>query len=382
MRPLLSPINLFHKRLFGRSFGWTGVEIGCHVINLAQVQKVDGRWQLAAVWSIEHPQTGPVESESSLPGEENDFGWLSTDEILNHGLSPTLDRLENLTSLFHGKSCAATLNDGMIAYRELELPSSDIGDSREMVQSEIALETECEVEELLTDSWILPKSNPRGSSLSFGAVSIKKSAALQVASDLLNAGFECQTLDAVPCAMARATSMVVDDTEASTLAVDIGYYQTTLTIVKSGKPIFCRGVRSLGLHSMLENIASAFEISMSDAKTLLFQSANNPTSVTDVTGAFANPLQRKLSAFIQGLSGEIEKTNQFMVRAHHSNAPIQLILMGAGVRIPNVEFAISERVSLPTQSWSIDLSENLFGDQHSATYAIAAGLSALAWEFV
>ena len=380
MRPLLFKLDHLKNRGLRRSHGWTGIEIGCHAINMAQVRKIDDRWQLAAVWSVDHPTPYATDSNQTTYPSEEIFGWLAADEISEHGLAPTLELLDNLNSLFHGHDCAATLNDGMITYRELDLPVSDAAESKSMVGSEIAIESECELEELSTDCWELPQNRPRSESASFGAVSLKKSTALLVASDLLKAGFECQSLDAVPCAMARATSMVVEDDSHSTLAVDLGYHQATITLVLAGKPLMSRGLRCFGLMPLLEQISRSFEISMSDAQTLLFQSPSTRNGDLEEQNEFANPLQQTMTGFLHLLSNEIDKTIHYANRVYRSMAPCQLVLMGAGVRIPNVDLVIEGRVGLPTHNWTIDLSENLFGIQHVATYAIASGLSVLAWE--
>lgn len=379
MATLFPTLNQIRQRLFSQSFGWTGVEVGCHTINMAQVRRIDERWVLAAVWSVKHPKTNSIESATPSSSKAEKFGWLSKEAIFEHGLAPTLESLENLNSLFQGRYCAATLTDRMIDYRELDLPQVEPTESKAMVRSEIALEVECELEELSIDCWDLPQSKPRASTSCFGAVSIKRSAALMIASDLLRAGFECQTLDAVPCAMARSTSMVVDDESASTLAIDIGYGQATLTLVKAGIPILSRGVRSLGLVTLLEQIAASFDLSWADAQTLLFQSPNDSRAKTN---RFSSPLQQQIIAFLQAIANEIDKTILYVSRSHRSATPNQVLLMGAGARIPFLNQSIEERVGLPTQTWAIDLSENLFGSQPIATFAIAAGLSALAWELM
>ncbi len=380
MSSLFFHLDRISHRLFQHSYGWTGVEIGCHCINMAQVRKIDNRWQLAAVWSVEHPTTFAIASDPDSSQCDENFGWLASDEIIEHGLAPTLEHLENLNALFHGRNCAATLTDGMIEYRELDLPACDPSESQAMVRSEIALELDCELEDLLTDCWVLPQNRPRSNASSFGAVSLKRSTAMLLASDLLKAGFDCQTLDAMPCAMARATSMAVEGKEIATLAIDLGYHQSTVTLVQDGQPILSRGLRDLGLFHLLELISISFEISLSDAQTLLFQSPSNPEGDLNAINDFSNPLQQKLSGYLQTLAHEIEKTLEFADRAYRAITPSQIMLMGAGVRIPAMDQAIEYRVGLPTQTWAIDVSENLFGNQHVGVFAIAAGLSSLAWE--
>ena len=389
MSTLLSKLDRISHSLFNRSYGWTGLEIGCHAIHMAQVRKIDNRWIMAAVWSIEHPvpytnekarQSAAEPLENSSECKES-FGWLAGEAICEHGLGGTLEQLENLEYLFQGSHCAATLSDGMIAYRELDLPMCELSETKSMILSEIAIETECDIEDLLAECWVLPQNRPRANTTSYGAVSLKRSTAMLVASDLLQAGFECQTLDAMPCAMARATSMVVPDSKVATLAIDLGYRQSTITLVQNGLPVLSRGLRNLGLIQLLEQIAVSFEISIADAQTLLFQSSSSEGFAKEADG-FSDLLQQRLNGYLHSLSNEIDKTIHFANRSYRTMSPSLILLMGAGVRIPGVDPAIEHRVGLTTQCWMIDVSDNLFGNQHIATFAIAAGLSALAWETI
>ena len=379
MTRTLSTRNRLHNRLFRRSDGWIGIEIGCHCIHFAQVCKRENRWQLSAIWSLEHPASELRESNHSKKRTDEIFGWLSRQEMFDSGLGRTLET-ENLGSLFLGSHCAATLTDGMIAYRELELPAAIPSEANAMVRSEIAIETDLDIEELVTDCWELPPCDSHAGSFSYGAVSIKKTEAFHVASSLLKVGFECRTMDALPCAMARSTAMVVADPDTATLAVDLGYQQATLTLVKAGRPVLSRELRGLGVIALLDQIADAFELSRSDAQTLLFQPSGNNANDGPNKLAFSNPIHQYLSSFFQVLASEIDKTIQFSTRAYRFAVPSQLLIMGAGSRIANLEQSLEDRTGLPASFWSIDQSDSLFADKHISVYAVAAGLSTLAWE--
>jgi Tfp pilus assembly PilM family ATPase len=143
-----------------------------------------------------------------------------------------------------------------------------------------------------------------------------------------------------------------------------------------------RCIRQLGIVSLLERIAISFDISVSDAQTLLFQSTNQDEveEPTRKTNAFSNPLHQKLCVYEQLFVAELERTVHFANRVTQTTMPAQILLMGPGVRISSLEKTIRNQVGLSTQAWSIDCSENLFGQQEIATYAVAAGLSALSWE--
>jgi len=372
-----------NKRLFRRSIGWTGIEIGCHEVKMAQVCKLNGRWRLSSIWSIENPV--PYKSEKKeLPPDRphrdpESFGWTTPKDVLEHGLAPLLNDVENLSGLFQGKKCAATLSDGMIAYRELDLPICDPSEARSIVYSEVALEAECDPNELITDCWQLPNSRSRSETSSYAAVSMKSIVAEQMALDLLKIGFDCQAMDAMPCVLARATQMMIENEKCVTLAIDLGYSQTTITLVQNGGPVLTRSLRNCGLLSLLESVAKSFEVSLFDAQTLLFQSSTVDKSYDSSQEKFSNPLRHCLESYLQALSIEINKTIEYSDRAFHSIAPEVILLMGAGVKIPFVAKILEQKTSLPTLLWDMDVSNGQVGSLPIGSFAVSAALSSLAW---
>ena len=110
------------------------------------------------------------------------------------------------------------------------------------------------------------------------------------------------------------------------------------------------------------------------------ESSSNRGGLSNANDDFSNPLQQKLGGYFQSLSKEIERTVQFADRTYRTMTPSQIMLMGAGVRIPTMDQTVEYRVGIPTHTWALDVAENLFGNQHLGVYAIAAGLSCLAWE--
>lgn len=378
---LFSQVN---TRWFQRSIGWTGVEIGCHEVKMAQVRKLDGGWCLSSCWTIENPI--PYTSEVSErvghhPNQiQESFGWMANTDLLENGLIPLFAGAESLNGLFQGKKCAATLNDGMIDYREINLPFSDLDEAYPVVSSEVAFEAECEPNELITDCWRLPKSRSRHELSTYAAVSLKCTAAEQLSTDLLRIGFDCQVIDAVPCAIARATQMMIQDHESITLAVDVGYGQATVTMVQDDEPILTRSLRSCSLISLLEGIARAFEVSLADAQTLLFQSSANDSFRDSGKEGFSNPLRQRSDAFLNALSYEINKTLEYCSRVFQSVTPQRILIMGAGVKIPRITNVLEQKTNLPTHVWCMESTFGPLENRPIGSFAIAAGLSSLAWD--
>jgi type IV pilus assembly protein PilM len=371
MSSSLSKLDRICHRLFRRSYGWTGVEIGCHEINLAQLRLIDKKLQLAAVWTVNNSKIMSVDSVQSKVSSAESCGGMSAEQI---------SELGKLTSLFNGQNCAATVTDGLIDYRELELPIGNSTECQSMVHSEIALEMECESDQLVSACWELPKGRSRSTTTNLGAVSMPYAMAMQVGNDLLQAGFVCQVLDAVPCAIARAAAMTSDDATAVTLAIDLGFQQSTLCIVQNGKPLLSRNLRHQDLWSLIKQIAVSFEISLPDACVLLFQSPGSAKDLQAGEDSFSNPLAQQINSLSHSLCDEINRTIHFVERTLPTIAPTQAVLMGAGTRIPDIAKSIQYRIGMPTQLWSIPLADNLVGEKHLSSYAVAAGLSALAWE--
>lgn len=350
---------------------------------MAQVYKQGNQWSLAATWSIDNPV--PYRDETKQPTahqahrDQEWFGWTEARELLDQGIAKQLSESDKLNGLFKGKYCAATLSDGMIEYRELDLPVCDPFEARAIVDSEVALEAECEPNELVSDFWSLPKSRSRTETASYAAVSLKSDAAERIAQDLLRIGFDCLVLDAVPCASARAVQMMTPEETYTCIAVDLGYGPPTMTLVQNGVPVLTRSLRGCSLLTVLKNIASTFEVNLADAQTLLFQSSTPDEPATLSQEGFSNPLRRIIECYLQTLSLEIKKTVQFSDRAFQAIAPERIILMGAGVKIPKIAETLERKTNLWTESWNLQSSNAGFGNQPAGSFAVAAGLSSLAW---
>lgn len=347
---------------------------------MAQVKRTDRRWELATVWSVEQETPHDRDLSSSTADSEKAFGWLSPTVLRREGLGATLEHFENLDSLFRGRECAATFSDGLIDYRELELPECAPTETHSLLQSEVTLESECDFDDLMTDYWELPANRPRSTTNSYGVVSLDRSVAIMTANDLLRSGFECRVLDAMPCAIARATCMMKDESDLPRLAIDLGYQQTTITLVHNEKPMLSRAARSIGLLPFLEQIAQGMEISLADAQTLLFQLPSSRKAMLAGDTDFANPLQQKLGGFVHALVHEIDRTLHYIQKAHRTMVPKEIVLMGEGTRIQNIAEWLEQQMGLATKTWSLDVSKSIFGNQPIGTYAVASALSALAWE--
>jgi Tfp pilus assembly PilM family ATPase len=381
MSSLLSKVAQLRSKILDRSYGWTGIEVGRHAIQLAQIEKIQGRFRLSAIWTVEHACSKSDEVSESNNVARGTFAWEQPETLLTNGISElTREQLANLNALFRGRKCSATLNDGLIEYRELELPEASPSESQSMVHSEIAIETSCEFDDILTACWSLPRGNARSSSMSMGAVSIRKSTATQLANQLLSVGFECQTLDALPCAMARALSLMNNEPSAVTMAVDLGYEQATLIVTAGQQLVLTRCLRNQGLVQLLHHISATYDVSLSDAHVLLFQSESRIGGSPTGSNNSLNALHQQINRMLQSLRHEVERTLRFLGRSMGIAPPTQLVVMGAGSAIPNVAKLIEGRLGIPTSPWTMEYGDGENNGVQLSPYAVAAGLSMLAWE--
>jgi Tfp pilus assembly PilM family ATPase len=381
MSSLLSKVAQLRTRIVDRSYGWTGIEIGRHAIQLAQIEKVRGNFRLSAIWTVEHAcKSSPDVSESDdiPPGN---FAWETPETFSKHGIDAlTLEQLDNLNALFRGRKCSATLNDGLIEYRELELPEASPSESQSMVHSEIAIETACEFDEIVTACWNLPKGNARSSSVSMGAVSLRKSTAMRLANQLLSVGFECQTLDALPCAMARSLSIMNREPSSVSMAIDLGYEQSTLIVMAGEQLVLTRCLRNQGLLQLLHQIAATYDVSLSDANVLLIQSESKLSSDSLGSNNSLSALHQQINRMLQSLRHEIERTLRYLDRSLGITRPAQLVLMGHGSAIPNIARLMEGKLGIATIPWTMEYRNGEDDSTHLAPFAVAAGLSLLAWE--
>lgn len=368
-----------------RGWGWIGIDMSPYHVHLAQLRQVAGSWRLARAWSIDRSAVSPAEDEAGETfGEQAvgsglaDFAWIDPDQLSELGLGPLAPQLTQVVELFRGRQAAVTLSDGWMDYREMELPELEPDELHQILQSEILLEAEAEEMELVTALWELQGGRKAPGMLNFGTTAIGASSSRRLAHDLRRLHLECQVLDAVPCCQARAVGMGPVEVAATVLAVDIGYRQVTMTLVRDGQPVMSRCLRQLGLGAALQRVAGSMQIPFRDANTLLF---HRPDAGCQHPAARASdPLQPLRQRLIQQLADEIVRTMGYIQRCLSGFQPVQIQVMGIGSQLPGLVDTLESRSNIETRVWSIEADTQVPEQIPLGALAVACGLSALAWE--
>lgn len=385
MKTLLQSLPLLNKIWLSGSQGWVGMDVGCHEIRLAQIEEIGGQMTLNQSWSFVYPSTiNKTRLNATIHGNsivDERFAWLPTEHLTEHGLGSVQNGLRQLHRIFAGHLCAVTLNDGLMAYREVELPRGSEDEMRAMAQSEVLLDTSIEESELLTECWELVNANNgiRANAV-LGTASLSSIVSNRIATSLLDADWECRVLDSVPCSLARSVTLLPDyDPNESVLSVDIGYAQTVILLSVAGQPGMMRCLRNVGLRSLIETVAEAFQITMADALLLLMHGESKEDSSSDTTENGEQPLDAFLTPFVANLYNEIDRTNYYIERSDGALFPNRIVLSGAALESRSISRALLNDHEGSLQCWGMRTEQEM-SQERLAPFAISAGLSAIRWE--
>ncbi len=341
--------------------GWVGIDIGTSAIKLAQVERVGTECHIAARWTV------ASESEKRLSRDEN------CDEILKSPLSA----IKKLRQLFIARKCAAVLPMSLVDLRTFDIPSGNADEQRGMVAEMLAAEIGLEPNEFVFDFWENGAADGQKTQLtSIAALAVPKHLAASVANHLLSAGMECQTLNGMPWAVARAVELAEARTsEESSLAIDLGCSSPLLVLVDKGRPVFSRVLRCGGINLLMESLQKDLCISMDECQQLLSQFGLPVPGLTP--SAVAQRTFQSIASPLHSLVTEIERTTDFLEQQYRSLKPTRVWLLGGGTQIKNLPEYLTHSLRIPTHNWALGNSKH---DPVEAVYGIAAALSSLAWE--
>jgi Tfp pilus assembly PilM family ATPase len=194
------------------------------------------------------------------------------------------------------------------------------------------------------------------------------------------AGYAPEALDALPCALARASEMFLRGADHPCLMVHIGDACTTLTLVHQGLPILTRVLNHHGFEKMLVPLASEFAISPAEVNLLLMKAATEGSRQMESPNELMEIVSEFQLRFVQSLAGEVYRTLEY-IRAEHGNSePSGILLCGNGSITPMLSLQFEQLLETPTETWSLAGSEQVERGMPVSLYAVAAGLSAIAWE--
>lgn len=345
----------------GRSRGWIGVEIGTDGIKLAQLNRSADGFTFAAKWTLPDGQVVEAKDE----------------DVRIDSLQSQLKKIKGLRQLFAGRRCAAVLPMAFVEHRSFEIPRGTTLEQKRMAGEEMAAELGVESNELALDCWEGAKDPFLDSSMvRLSAHAVSKRLAHCVGDQLLRVGLECQVLDGLPCVLARAVELAhLGNDDEAVVAVDLSATLPLVVLVKNGRPLFARTLRGVGLSTIMQPLQDALTLSTEECQQLLTRygiaAFDQPPSavVHRTTQLIAHPLQ--------DLGNEIKRTIDYLRQQFRSDRIGSVCLFGSGAIVKNLPNHLSHKLHLPVAPWALNEGD---ADAMDATYGVAAGLSALAWD--
>ena len=348
--------------ILSRTKGWIGVDLGTHTVKLAQVERRGGRVQLVEALILRRHEPWEVDGQTEL---------ASSAEI-RAGLS--------LGGGFAGTDAAAVLPMTVCDVRPCNIDGEQTPDVREAVrrQFDSAHGADATID---FDYW-----HPSGAGRAAEAADNTLAMAIpavwtaQVAHDMGECGLVGQVLDGLPLAMARAVALGSPGLTEPVIAVDWGYKNATLCVVRRGQSAFVRALRDCGFATVLSTISRSLDLTADEAQKLL-RDWGLPDRKHQVAEELQTVIEEVAREPLTAFTEELNRTITFLKQQRRSIAPTKLLLLGGGAAVKNIANYLHGKVELPVEVWRLGGSRNTNSRHHTPIEMLgpAIALSALAW---
>gem|GEM_PF-1027366 len=361
------------------SSGLIGVDIGSRFAKLAQVRRHRGRLVISALHALPTHGDQPLDEES----------------LLNGALAQSLASLDLRAAGFRGQRCAALLTGAIAEPRTLHLPTSTDAETEQMIRLELeddahGRSTEEAIEFDFWSSADATTSDARtpDATARVSLIQTSRHVSETIALDLRQHRLNCEVLDGLPFALARAVHFV-DPTSCSDTfaAIDWGCHEPLFVVVKDGVPAFHRVLRNCGLDAAMTAIRDEFSVSRFEACRLLAAVGIDQASLDKQPGNKTRPIRqtvtRCVDPVVHRLLDQVRRSLDFLRQQSRHLVPQSLWLLGGGAALSGVEKAFASRFDLPCRIWQPSaprFAPNLPAHMPLAPFGAAVGLSLLADE--
>lgn len=339
-----------------------GIDIGCHSVKIVQLESGYGALRPRVCRIVPHaaPLT-PLDPFRCL------------DEI-----EQTLHRAWSSRNRWWPLPAACTLSMNLMTFRTLELPQSeDNPTSPQQWRDAFVAETEGRAESWIVENWPTQTHVPAHGSQSHAALGINEDFASAIAAKLWRCGLDCQILDGLPFAMARA---VTGSAHGDPVAViDWGDSAMTLTVVIDGRPHFTRILRDCELRSLTTAVMRSLQLEAEQCRQLLEAYGFGRTPGGSDENDMSAVLAEIAAPYLHQLGEELRRTWQFLQHLA-GQTPTKVILMGGGATLKLSASIVRGSMPVPTEVWAMPQNSTV-GEQAgsaSAPFGPALALASLA----
>tara|TARA_R110002072_G_scaffold243821_2_gene403075 strand:- start:51295 stop:52398 length:1104 start_codon:yes stop_codon:yes gene_type:complete len=345
-----------------RKVGLIGVDVGSRVIKLAQFTRTSTTSKLTALRVV------PVGAGRSL----------TADLIETGGVGECLDGLSLRHVGFKGRSAACALPTSVAELRSLQLPNASDDELRQMVESEY--QSSCPVgDHPVVDLWSPDDSGSAEEMNRVSALAVRQSVAARCADDLLAHRLQCEFLDGVPFAMARAVNLVDDDRTQPVAALDWGHGSPLFTICVGGEPRFTRVLRGCGFADVERAAQKALGTDWLQTARLL-SACGISMSRAAHSHVAAETVRRAVNPEVGRLAEQIRRTVSYIDLQHRELVPQRLWIFGGGGTIGGIGEGLSKHLHFDCRPWQLrpsQIDRSLGTLTHMSLFGVAAGLSLL-----
>lgn len=335
---LLTPLAASASQYFGsREAGWIGVDVGSTAVKLAQVERHQGKWRLAFCRIL------PLAA-----GDRVENGGLHGDRLPGMLRDETRFGCPN-----HIRSSACVLPMSVVEHRALEVPGGSRDELLQMAAVELGGDGETagpgREMELLRPA----ESTAAGGMVVLDVLSVPTHVSLGTATCLLKAGLTCRILDTVPCALARAVSLVEPPTRSGTVAaIDWGCESPLFVLINNGEPVFVRSLRECGFGLVLDRMSESLKQSKREIHDLL--AALDGSRCDPSARSIDELMQRVARPVLTSLLEEVQKTLAYLRFQGGLSVPKRIWLFGAGALLPGGCREIADSIRVPTDLWRLE----------------------------
>ncbi|MFG0297562.1 MAG: pilus assembly protein PilM [Maioricimonas sp. JB045] len=342
--------------------GWIGVDIGSSAIKVAHTVREGSRW------TLRESRLLPLDDHLRPDGDSLPSTEMST--LLRTALTGRRSR---------STTAAATLPMSVVDLRSLELPPGTVEELRQMIGVELNPEDDperhCEF-----DFWEQPCEGGQKETRQYSVLSLPTRSATGLSDMLSAAGLTCHVIDTLPCALARAVTLVERPAPGQTVAaLDWGYRTPMFVLIRNGKPIFARTLKNCGGELIVEQVSSQLKVPAADVHELLLTCART-SDLTDGRAGLEDLLTTSAVGARKRMAEELVRTFGYLRNQPGGLAPQRMWLFGCVSLLPDTADLLTQSCGLEARVWNLNATCDDSTQPADAMHALlgpAIGLSTL-----
>jgi Tfp pilus assembly PilM family ATPase len=341
--------------------GWVGFDIGATSVKAAQLVRKDSGYQIRSAAIV------PRKPRWSAAVYADDQPLSSADELRS-----AASVCEHLA----GNAAAAMLPVALCEIVQMEAPAGKRHGSAPDLLRAVEAETHRSMRDHVYDMW--PSTVQNGK---INIVAAPRAWSDQITADVAGGGWNCQVIDALPWALARAVCLIAQHDEGLYAALDWGYGKATMCLVRQGVPALVRSLKDCAFQNVLDAVSQRLRLDQHDAEILLRKHGlemNETAETLRSHGLIEDLLAEPMTRLVQ----EIRRTIGYWQGITRGKTPENVYLFGGGATLAGVDRRLTEMLGAPVETWTLPIDRAADADAFppACLLGAAAGLSALAWE--